>query len=304
MNYILPLVIAVAGLLSATSGVSQHQAASAEHRPGKLFDIGGHKLHLLCTGAENAKVTVVFESGGGGYSQDWSKVLELLPSDVKACAYDRAGSGWSEAGPAPRTFRQEVFELNALLKAANIKSPLILVGHSIGGLLVRLYTEKYSDQVAGIVLVDPTHESSMLGSMRYGGWVRLREKAKGEPIPEPYMGRDTTKRYDQDTDYMAEEFQQIYLSAARNPVPLGDRPLIILVAGKRSAPPGTPDALWKELRHENDSLKRRLTDLSRNSKFILDPLSGHAIHHDNPQLVAHSITEVIRAVVTGSKLMP
>jgi hypothetical protein len=141
-----------------------------------------------------------------------------------------------------------------------------------------LYTEKYSGEVAGLVLVDPTHESSMLGSMRYGGWVRLREKAKGEPIPEPYVGTDTTKRYNAHTDYIAEEFQQIYLSAAHNPVPLGDRPLIILVAGKRSAPPGTPDALWKELRHENDSLKRGLTDLSRNSKVILDPLSGHAIH--------------------------
>src|SRR6266508_325131 len=82
--------------------------------PGVLVDIGGHKLHLHCTGPTNAALTVVFESGGGGFSKDWSRVRELLPSNVRICAYDRAGSGWSAAGPTPRTMRQEVFELHAL----------------------------------------------------------------------------------------------------------------------------------------------------------------------------------------------
>ena len=79
---------------------------------------------------------------------------------------------------------------------------------------------------------------------------------------------------------MAEEFQQIYLSRKANPEPLGDRPLIILGAGKRPQPPGTSDELWKQLRREQDELVQDLTHLSRNSKFILAPTSGHAIHNE------------------------
>jgi len=81
--------------------------------------------------------------------------------------------------------RQEVFELYELLETARVSGPLVLVGQSIGGLLVRLYTEQYGSNVVGVVLVDPTHESSMLGSVRYGGWVRLREKALGEQFRRP-----------------------------------------------------------------------------------------------------------------------
>jgi len=147
--------------------------------PGVLVDVGGHKLHIHCVGSSNASATVIFESGAGGYSKDWARIRDLLPSDMRTCGYDRAGSGWSEAGPPPRTMRQEVFELQALLEAAKVPGPFVLVGQSIGGLLVRLYAEQYGSNVVGVVLVDPTHESNVLDSVRYGGWVRLREKATG-----------------------------------------------------------------------------------------------------------------------------
>jgi pimeloyl-ACP methyl ester carboxylesterase len=190
--------------------------------------------------------------------------------------------------------RQEVFELHALLEAANTPGPFVLVGQSIGGLLVRLYTERYGGNVVGIVLVDPTHESSVLGSVRYGGWVRLREKAvPGRVVPEPRGEGKASSEYKQEDDYMAEEFQQMYLSRKANPEPLGNRPLNVLGAGKRPKPPGTSDEKWKELRQERDELVQDLAHLSRNSKFILDPSSGHAIHHDNPELVANAIKDVL-----------
>ena len=271
--------------------------------PGVLVDIGGHKLHIHCVGPTNAALTVVFESGGGGSSKDWSRVRDLLPSQVRTCAYDRAGSGWSEAGPAPRTMRQEVFELHALLEAAKIPGPFVLVGQSIGGLLVRLYTEKYGSNVVGIVLVDPTHESSVLGSVRYGGWVRLREKAAaGRVVPEPRREGKASSEYRPEDDYMAEEFQQMYLSRKANPEPLGNRPLIVLGAGKRPKPPGTSDEKWKELRQERDEQVQDLAHLSRNSKFILAPSSGHAIHNDDPELVARAIEEVLEAASKGVPL--
>ncbi len=273
--------------------------------PGVLVDIGGHKLHLNCTGPTNAALTLVFESGGGGSSKDWSRVRELLPSNVRICAYDRAGSGWSEAGPAPRTMHQEVFELHALLEAAKIPGPFVLVGQSIGALLVRLYTEQYGSNVVGVVLVDPTHESSVLGSVRYGGWVRLREKATaGRLVPEPRLEGKRGSQYKPEDDYMAEEFQQLYLSRETNPEPLGNRPLIVLGAGKRPKPPGTSDEKWQELRQEKDGQVQDLAHLSQNSKFILAPSSGHAIHNDDPELVARAIKEVMEAASKGSPLVP
>lgn len=264
--------------------------------PGVLVPIGGHKLHIHCVGPTNTVLTVVFESGGGGSSKDWSRVRELLPLNVRSCAYDRAGAGWSEAGPTPRTMRQETFELHTLLEAAKIPGPFVLVGQSLGGLLARLYTEQYGSNVVGMVLVDPTHESSVLGSVRYGGWVRLREKAAaGRVVPEPRREGKASSEYKPEDDYMAEEFQQMYLSRKASPEPLGNRPLIVLGAGKRPKPPGTSDEKWNELRQERDELVQDLAHLSRNSKFILDPSSSHAIHHDNPELVAHAIKEVLEA---------
>jgi pimeloyl-ACP methyl ester carboxylesterase len=270
--------------------------------PGVLVDIGGHKLHINCIGPTNTAATVIFESGGGGDSRDWFRVRDALPSNVRICAYDRAGSGWSESGPAPRTMHQEVFELHALLEAAKVPGPYVLVGQSIGGLLARLYTEQYGSNVVGLVLVDPTHESSMLGSVRYGGWVRLREKATGRAVPQPRREGKAATRYNPDDDYMAEEFQQIYLTRKVVPVPLGDRPLIVLGGQKRTRPPGTPDEFWRQLQQEKDEQMADLARLSRNSKLILDPTSGHTIHTQHPHLVARAIEELLEAATKGVPL--
>src|SRR5262249_51251113 len=97
-------------------------------------------------------------------------------------------------------------------------------------------------------------------------------------------------------DYMAEEFQQLYLTNQKKYHPLKDRPLIVLAAGKRSQPPGTPDEQWKELSAEKDEQVRGLALLSGNSKFILDPQSGHMIHYDNPAIVAGAIKQVIQMI--------
>lgn len=272
--------------------------------PGQLVEIGGHKLHIRCAGPADAKATVILEAGGGGSSATWERVQELLSRRVRTCAYDRAGLGLSEAGPAPRTMRQEVFELHALLEAARVPGPYLLVGQSIGGLLVRLYTELYGSNVVGLVLVDPTHESATLYSLKHGGWVRLREQSTGRAVPEPRLGARATLSENPNEDYLPEEFQLIYLSRKRHPQPLGDRPLVVLGAGQRPAPPGTSDELWKKLRQERDAQVLDLASLSRNSKFIRDPASGHAIQNDHPELVAQAIEEVLAAGLKGTRLAP
>ena len=308
------LLVAIVALFGASSSPVTVRGSLAERSvaqkplprpaPGVLVDIGSHKLHIRCVGPAGGRPTVILEAGGGAFSNSWSLAQDLLSSRVRACAYDRAGLGWSEPGPAPRTMRQEVFELHALLEAAKVPGPFVLVGHSIGGLLVRLYTERYGRDVIGVVLVDPAHESEVLGSVRYGGWVRLREKATGRVVPEPRREGKATTQYNPEDDYLAEEFQQIYLSRRANPEPLGNRPLIVLAAGKRPAPPGTPEDMWAQLRVEKDGQKIDLSRLSSNSKFVLDSTSGHNIQANNPQLVARAIEEVLAAVSKGARLAP
>ena len=121
--------------------------------PGQMVDVGGHQLHIYCTG--RGSPTVVMESGLGSTSLGWRLVQPEVAKFTRVCSYERAGLGWSEVGPMPRTSQQIVEELRALLKNAGIEAPYVLVGHSFGGFTVRLYADKYSDEIVGMVLVDP-----------------------------------------------------------------------------------------------------------------------------------------------------
>jgi pimeloyl-ACP methyl ester carboxylesterase len=123
--------------------------------PGRLVDVGGWRLHLNCAGqARTSRPTVILEAGAGDFSVDWSLVQPGVARFARVCSYDRAGSGWSDLGPRPRTMHQIVFELHKLLEKAGERPPYVLVGHSYGGGLVRLYQSTYPADVAGVVLVE------------------------------------------------------------------------------------------------------------------------------------------------------
>src|SRR5438309_5962518 len=119
--------------------------------PGKLVDIGGYRLHINCTGTGSP--TVILDAGLGGTSLDWSKVQPAVAGFTRVCSYDRAGYGWSDTGPGPRTSQQIVKELHLLLVHAQISGPYLLVGHSLGGLNMRLYAYRYPGEVAGMDLL-------------------------------------------------------------------------------------------------------------------------------------------------------
>ena len=292
----------IAALILTASTGNPLQAQVPMPNLDTLIAVGDHKLHLHCIGAAGTAPLVLFESGGGGSARDWRPTQERLTAHVRSCAYDRAGAGSSEPGPAPRTMRQEAFELHALLEAARLRGPLVLVGHSLGALLVRRYAQLHDRDVVGMVLVDPTHESSVLYSVPLGRWVRLRETATGRAIPEPRLRGTPSTTYDPAQDFLAEEFQELFAARTANPVPLGDKPLIVLGAGIRPAPPGTSDSLWNELRRERDAQVRDLKALSRNAKFVLDSTSTHNMPSDDPAIVARAIDEVLQAIATKTAL--
>ena len=150
--------------------------------PGKLVDVGGWRLHLNCTGNIKAgRPTVVLESGSGDFSFDWSLVQPGISRFTRVCSYDRAGNAWSDLGPRPRTMKQVAYELHTALTKTGSKGPYVLVGQSIGGLLIRSFAGMYPKEVAGIVLVDSTHEDTQL--FLNGKVQRMRELAQGRTIP-------------------------------------------------------------------------------------------------------------------------
>jgi pimeloyl-ACP methyl ester carboxylesterase len=121
--------------------------------PGRLIDIGGHALHLMCAG--RGSPAVIFDAALGASSLSWSLVLPDVARVTQACAYDRAGMGWSDTGPLPRTAGRIERELHELLVRANVQPPYILVGHSFGGLAAQLFAARHHDETAGLVLIEP-----------------------------------------------------------------------------------------------------------------------------------------------------
>src|SRR5918994_919356 len=152
----------IAGLLALAviGAIYQAVATQIDQRtyspPGEMVDVGTNSLHINCLG--EGSPMVILEAANLGMSAHWVRVQQLLAKTTRVCAYDRAGLGWSEAGPEPRDARQISSELHTLLNgAADTEGPYVLVGHSYGGLYARRYAARYSDETAGVVLVDSSH---------------------------------------------------------------------------------------------------------------------------------------------------
>lgn len=128
---------------------------------GRMVDIGGRGLHLVCSGPRGAIPTVVFEAGAFGTSADWAVVQDRISDRMHACAYDRAGLGLSDPGPEPRDSRAVAADLSALLKASNERGPFILVAHSMAPVHAYVFALEHPDLVAGLVLVDGTPPEAM-----------------------------------------------------------------------------------------------------------------------------------------------
>ncbi len=148
------LLLTVGLIVAGTVYESRAEAADAGAYPpaGQMVEVGGYRLHVNCTGAGSP--TVVIGGGWGDWSLGWSGVQPGVARTTRVCTYDRAGMGYSEAGPVPRDAEQFAKELHTLLQQAGIPGPYVLVGHSMGGLTVRVFAHEYPAEVAGIVLID------------------------------------------------------------------------------------------------------------------------------------------------------
>jgi pimeloyl-ACP methyl ester carboxylesterase len=166
-------------LIALACGVAAQQKP-APALPGRLVDLDGYRIHLNCTGKGHR--TVLLSPGAGDFSFDWFLVQQKISKFIRVCSYDRAGSAWSDPGPQPLTMKQESFELHTALERAGERGPYILVGQSLGGLVMRVFADQYPNDTAGMVLVDATSPDTTLSLN--GKLVRMRELAQPRTIPD------------------------------------------------------------------------------------------------------------------------
>jgi pimeloyl-ACP methyl ester carboxylesterase len=322
----------VIGLIWVFGARAKARLAAQYPPPGQMVDVGGYRMHILCQGDHvPGSPTVVMEGGNGEPCLTWAAVQPGIAKFAHVCTYDRAGLGWSEHGSKPRTAGNIVDELHSLLMQAGVQPPYVLVGHSMGGGLVRLYAHEHPDQVAGLVLVDPLHEEqegrlpeatrrlNERGRKAMVPFFRLGQMAAASGLPalfpkllprqalatvprEAYEAYSSfylsgPKQYEaviQETSAVGENYEAL---RAAHITTLGDIPLLVLSAPDQFA------ALERYLSAEDleqtkavsNELHTELAALSSNGKRVIVRDSRHYIHVDQPQAVIDAIREVVEA---------
>ena len=175
---LLVFVLLVGAALTA-GAVYQALGASRDREsfppPGRMVDVGGRSLHLVCQG-EGIPV-VLLEAGAQDWSTGWQRPQTAIAEFTRVCAYDRAGVGWSDPSDDPKDGLHMVADLRRLLGAAEIERPVVIVGHSLGGMLARIYYDEHPGEVAGIVLAEPGDPPQILDmfgggeGVAFGGWI-------------------------------------------------------------------------------------------------------------------------------------
>ena len=329
--------ITLSGLI-LSSNLALAAAKSEPKPPGKLVDLGGHRLHLNCSG--KGSPTVVVESGLGDFSFDWILVQPRVSRFTRICTYDRAGYAWSDPGPKPRTFAQLNLELRDALAKLGERGPFVLVGHSYGGAVIRNFAATYPDQVAGVVFVDAAHEGLRVP---IGGkkTLRLGDGAKGTPIPPPHEETSASDKPsiraedlppelkildpmfkvlppdEQKMQLWAQQLPAVYdaqsseteLSgeyfakwlAAPQAGTLGKIPVIVLSRADGGYSDGDYDIPAAQLEKERKEGQANLALLSSNSRQVTVH-SGHNMNLEAPDDVTAAIRDVVYAVQHHGKL--
>lgn len=315
--------------IAMLAGAIYQAAASASDSkkyppPGKLYDMGGRKSHLYCTG-EGSPI-VILEAGAGLPSITWFMVQEKVAEFTRVCSYDRPGFGWSKTASGPLSSDQVAADLHQLLKTAGVPGPYILVGHSDGGVYVRAYASQYPSEVLGIVLVDSSHESQNLRfpakfqeySQRqnlttqlcqyvspFGAFrlVKLWNLMLPETIESSDMGKAVIATLYRNS-YCKAAYDELIaasemLSQPEGPASLGDLPLIVLSAGAtyNELPEVAVMAIGEDVIAQMDQvsqeLQQELTGLSSQGEQVIAEGSGHFIQWDQPDVVIDAIHTMV-----------
>ncbi|MHB2169350.1 alpha/beta fold hydrolase [Alsobacter sp. R-9] len=291
------IVTAACGLVGAARAGEEFPA------PGVLYQAGAETLHLYCTGDEGPLPTVILEAGLGGNHLDWTYVQPLLAGTTRTCSYDRAGAGFSTPAGRPRTVDNIVEDLDRLLHSASINGPLVLVGHSFGGVVAAHYAALHPTRVGGLVLVDSMHPDQFARFGHAGVGVAedpYRFISPPNPasaiygLPESMHRRAISLAVDEKArKAVIGEIRSNAATLARlNVRPAPSTASRVLVHG---------DAIWNRL-YPDGRMERVWLDLQRDLAAIVGapaPVvvrgTGHQIQLDAPEAVAAAVRDVLAA---------
>ncbi|WP_307475853.1 alpha/beta fold hydrolase [Cytobacillus purgationiresistens] len=233
-----------------------------------FVQISDCKLYAKLLGENNGKPTVVLDAGYGDFSKAWDSVIGDISKLSTVLIYDRAGLGKSETSSNPRTSREMVKELRELLFEAKIKPPYILVGHSFGGVNMRMFATEYQNEVCGLVLVDSTPED-------------YRERFLLT------MSQDFQQAYNKQFVYEGnyDEFMESLKQLKETRIEL-NVPIFVLSAGKKAHYSKESQELWNEL-------QREILEISSDGELVIAENSAHFIQKDEPEVVVAAIEKLI-----------
>lgn len=323
--------LVILGVAGATwNFLATRHDRKANPPPGHLYEVNGHAMHLYCTG-EGSPV-VILESGRGDDFTVWGKVQPALSRVTRTCSYDRAGFGWSDAQPGARDGLHIADQLHALLIKAGITTPVVLLGHSAGGLYARIYSSKFPQAVAGLVLVEAStpkplpsppfasqmDEHSNAEFMFVKASVALgvaRLMGQCDAIPkglEAYAGwiKGSACDYPQLDEYVREyrATDDSHHQAGKTG-PFGDLPILVLSQDPKWAIPDflakrvTPkDWRWASAAHDRE--QAAFLQLSSNSRRAIATGSGHYIQYERPDVLIKETTALIGQIRSGENSVP
>jgi pimeloyl-ACP methyl ester carboxylesterase len=314
-RWLLYPVFAVLALASVGGGhetVAESVDATAYPMPGQLIDVGGHRLHLYCTGSGSP--TVVLEPGLGESSSVMGWIAPAVARDTRVCLYDRAGRGWSEAADGPQDAAKTAADLHTLLERAHVPGPYVLAGHSFGGLYILSFAANYPDQVAGMVLLDSTAPASapvppakagsydlvgrisaLLPAVAHLGVARVYGQSSYDTLPP--RSRDEARARSataSDVASFLNEFLEgsMAVHQAASLVDFADKPLIVVTAGRGH------DAAWL-------SAQDKLATLSTNSRHRIVADATHAslvLDETDGTAASQAVRDVVASVRTSRPL--
>jgi len=303
---VLALLLAFGGFLY--ENISEARDRRFNPMSGLLYDVGGFKMHIWCAG--EGSPTVILESGLGDGYVSWRKVQPQIARFTRVCSYDRAGLGYSESSPRPRTSKVIAGELHTLLQAAGVSPPYVLVGHSMGGFDVRLYASLYRSEVAGMVLVDSSHPDQQnrfppeLKNME-GSWQREAEfleytmpfglpRLMGLCDEEPVL-RAADCNWQSAREGLA-EMRAIPESSAQTAAAgsLGDIPLVVLSHDPDKPSSELPPDLAKPTNEAWEKMQQELAQLSTRGTQLIVKDSAHYIQIDRPDAVIEAVNKVVQ----------
>jgi pimeloyl-ACP methyl ester carboxylesterase len=307
------IVLLVLGMIFET--LSHRAAARRFPAPGLIVEANGRKMHIFCKGAALGP-TIVLEMGAAEPSPYWWAIQDAVAGFARVCSYDRAGFGWSEKAKGPTSLESRAADLHAVLKAASIPGPYVLVGHSLGGPLIRLFARDHLEETAGLVFVDTPDEAAMFRDAyqtfvrktmkpmvrmmrlaRRFGILRVVESLSPNGGLPPQFTADARHataavRCPAFLDTALDDFDAVTNAPAALRRehglggPVGDRPVSVISHSQKFPPP------YDVLEFNWDEGQQTLAALSTNSELIVAEKSGHLIQIDEPEVVIEAIRRV------------